>query len=102
MDEDVFRTSMDSQSQKSQPRIVYNDLDVQIFRRSLASYMSNDYQTAVGEVRSLRSRYSDVVHIQLNELIASFYLQRCLNVDEFLVDLRDAMLKVMKCCNNCS
>lgn len=46
------------------------------------------------EIRGLRSRYSDVVHIQLNELIASFYLQRCLNVDEFLVDLRDAMSKV--------
>ncbi|OWA53980.1 CCR4-NOT transcription complex subunit 10 [Hypsibius exemplaris] len=83
-----------AQDRRPQQRVVYNDQDVQTFRRCLASYMSGDYSTALAEIRTLRTgRYAEIVHLQLNELIIKFYHQRCVNADEFVADLNDAMTK---------
>jgi hypothetical protein len=91
---DSSSSMMESQDRRPLPRVVYNDSDVQIFRRCLATYMAGDFQSAATEIRGLRNRYTDIVHIQLNELIINFFLQRCVNTDEFLADMKDAMTKV--------
>lgn len=99
MEDDFFRketSAPEVQDRRPLPRVLYNDSDVQNFRRCLAHFMSGDYQSAVSEMRVLRSRYMDVVHIHLNELLTKFYLSRCMATDEFLADMKDAMTKVRR------
>ena len=102
MDDDFFRKDnsavmSDPQDRRPLPPVIYNDSDVQTFRLTLSSYMNGDFLTAATEIRNLRARYSDIVHIQLNELIIKFYLNRCVNTVDFQNDLKDAMIKVRYC-----
>ncbi|XP_055347078.1 CCR4-NOT transcription complex subunit 10-like [Paramacrobiotus metropolitanus] len=98
MDDSFLRSEMqarmESQDRRIQPRIVFNDNDVTSFRRILSYYMAGDYSSAMLEMNGLKSRgYTDVVHINLNDLVLKFYASRCIEAEVLITDLREAMMK---------